>query len=115
MKWYSLFKYFQDLILKQNPKKFLKTLFNLKKNILKDKSENFILMNHKIKDLFLPSQIKDLYEDFSGILNHYFYDYNYELFPYDPVIEFLSSKNSDLDIYLDINDIKFNEKNKVLI
>ena len=108
-------KYFKDLLIKQNPKKYLKTLFKLEKNILKYTSENFVLMSYKITELFLPSQIKDIYEDFTGILNYYFYDYNYKLFPYGSVTEFLSSKNSDLDIYLDISDIKFNEKNTFLI
>ena len=103
-------KYIKDLVINKNPKKYKKNLITLEKNILKLVKENYIFFNYQINEFYIPTLIKDIYEEFISDLNYYFYQYDYKLYPYGSVTEFLSSKTSDLDIYLDINNIVFEEQ-----
>ena len=103
-------KYIKDLVINKNPQKYKNNLITLEKNILKLVKENYIFFNYEISEFFIPSQIKDIYEDFVTELKYNFYKYDYKLYPYGSVTEFLSSKTSDLDIYLDINNIIWEEK-----
>ena len=102
----------------KNPIQYKKNLIVLEKEIQKiiNGKSNFslegekksILQNHKINE-----NVKTIFIKFSNNLRKQFSKYKFNLYPYGSITEFLSSKKSDLDIYLEIKDLKNRPKNSI--
>ena len=53
--------------------------------------------------------LKNAFESLNILLHKKLNHYNFKLYPYGSVTEFLSDKESDIDLYLDISEIENNE------
>ena len=109
----------KNCYIKKNFVKYKKNLINLEKEIF-DRGKQ-CLTNNKTNNIIYRYSRKTEYEKiffkFSKKLNSNIdneYKNKYKIFPFGSVTEFLSEEESDLDIYLYLEDLNNNEKVKLL-
>ena len=103
---------FKNKYIKNAPINFRNNLIHLEKEILKLTKSNFRLEGEKklLNNYIINKDVKKIFISFSDNLKKTFSKYKFDLYPYGSITEFLSSKKSDLDIYLEIKDINIKPK-----
>ena len=64
-----------------------------------------VISNYSINENF-----KNVFHSLDSYLHKKLFNYNFKLYPYGSSTEFLSDKDSDIDIFLDISQIETNEQ-----
>ena len=92
----------KEKYIKSNIKKYKQNLIKLETEIYDEIiKKNFKPENKVLKTLYINDEIKKKYEQFYDELKREFPS-SFKLYPYGSITEFLSSKHSDLDMYLEI-------------
>ena len=92
----------KEKYIKSNITQYKKNLINLETEIYEEiVKKNFMPENKILKTQYINDDIKKKYERFSQELKKNFTN-QFKLYPYGSITEFLSSKDSDLDIYLEL-------------
>lgn len=93
---------------------YRKTLIKLEREIVSFSKMYFDKEGNIFDKFTIDSEIKQIFDSLYSLLKTEFRDIDFSLYPFGSITQFLSSKSSDLDIYLDIsrvhNKIDFVEK-----
>ncbi len=103
----------KEKYIKSNFKKYKQNLIKLETEIYDEIiKKNFKPENKIVKTLYIDQDIKKKFEQFNQEMkNEFQIPYSFKLYPYGSITEFLSSKSSDLDMYLEIPKLVDNIKN----
>ena len=108
--------YFKNELITNNFQKYKLNLINIEKYIYYLGYESFfpyhnIIKRNTISFYSINSYLKSVIT-YLDIFLHKMLHFNFKLYPYGSVTEFLSDKESDIDLFLDISEIEAN-KNKI--
>ena len=114
----DLMNYKNELIM-NNFAKYKSNLIKIEKIIYRLGYESFFpyncmellsFNNNIIKKYTINPNLKEIIKSFDNYIHMKLNNYEFQLYPYGSVTEFLSDKDSDIDLFLDISSIKTKEK-----
>ena len=103
--------FFKKLFIKNSPKNYKECLIKLELEMQKiyQESKNSSITN--LKNYKISELLKEIYFNFEKkIKSHFNNQFDFNLFPYGSITEFLNSGESDLDVYLDLRNIVDHKK-----
>ena len=88
-------------------------------NIIINENKNYWpqspINNNFISKYSINTNFKSAFDSLNNFLHKKLYNYNFKLYPYGSSAEFLSDKESDIDLFLDISQIESSEKKQTFL